>query len=72
MLDTDIPKRLPQQPVASVFGTESTEDEFAPAKKVMTNAKAVSPDSLPVELLKLGLEQERVVLTELQRLITLI
>ena len=29
MLDTDISKRLPQQPVASALGTEPTEEEVA-------------------------------------------
>ena len=50
MLDPDIPKRLPQQPVASALGIEPTEENIAAAKKAMTNAKAVTPDGLPVEL----------------------
>ena len=54
MLDPDIPKRLPQHPVASALGIEPTE-EIATAMKAMANAKAVGPDGLPAELLKLGL-----------------
>ena len=46
MLDPDIPKRLPQHPVASALGTEPTEEEIATAMEAMTNAKAVGPDGL--------------------------
>ena len=55
MLDPDIPKRLPQQPVASTLRIEPTEEEIATAMKAMANEKAVGPDGLPAELLKLGL-----------------
>ena len=73
MLDADIPKRLPQHPVASALGIEPTEEEIATAMKAMANAKAVEPDGLPAELLKLGLQQEdRTILRELHRLTTLI
>ena len=58
MLDPDIPKWLPQQPVVSVLGIKPTEKEVATAMKAMTNAKAVGPDGLPAELLKLGLQQD--------------
>ena len=71
-LDLDIPKRLPQQPVASALGIKPTEEEIARAMKAMANAKAVGPDGLPVELLKLGLQQDRTILLELHRLTTLI
>ena len=72
MLDPDIPKRLPQHPVVVALGIEPTEEEIATAIKAMTNAKAVGPDALPVELLKLGLQQDRTILLELHRLTTLI
>ena len=74
MLDVDIPKRLPQHPVASTLGIEPTEEEIATAMKamVMANAKAVEPDGLPAELLKLGLQQDRNILRELDRLTILI
>ena len=62
MIDADIPKRLPQHPVASAFGIEPTEEEIATAMKAMANAKAVGPDGLPAELLKLGLQQDRTIL----------
>ena len=70
MLDPDIPKRLSQHPVASALGIELTE-KIATALKAMANAKAVGPDGLPAELLKLGL-QDRTILLELCRLTTLI
>ena len=66
MLDLDIPKRLPQQPVASAFGIEPTEEEIA------TAMKAVEPDGLLAELLKLGLQQDPTILLEFHRLTILI
>ena len=49
MLDPDIPKRLPQQPVVSALGIKPKEEEIATAIKAMANAKAVGPDGLPAE-----------------------
>ena len=72
MLDADITKRLPQHPVASALVIEPTEEEIATAMKAMANAKAVGPDGLPAELLKLGLQQDRTILQELHRLTILI
>ena len=72
MLDPDIAKKLPQHPVASAVGIEPTEEEIATATKAMADAKAVGPDGLPVELLKLGLQKDRTILLELHRLSTLI
>ena len=71
-LDPDIPKRLPQQPVASALGIKPTEEEIATGMKAMANAKEVGPDGLPMELLKLGIQQDRTILLELHRLNTLI
>ena len=71
MLDLHIPKRLPQHPVASALGIEPTKKETATARKTVANAKAVGPDGLPVELLKLGLQQDQTILLELHRLTTL-
>ena len=72
MLDPDIPKSLPQQAVASALGIEPTEEEIARAMKTMANEKAVGPDGLPAELLKLELQQDRTILLEFHRLTTLI
>ena len=72
MLDPYTPKRLPQQPVPSALGIESTEEEIAIAMKAVANAKTVGPDGFPVELLQLGLQQDRTILLELHRLTTLI
>ena len=55
MLDPDIPKRLPQQPIASALGIESTEEGGAKAMRAMAKTKAVGSDGLPGKLLKLGL-----------------
>ena len=59
MIDPDIPKRLPQQPVMSALGIEPTEEEIATVVKTMANEKPVGPDGLPKELLKLGLQQDK-------------
>ena len=72
MLDPDIPERLPKHPVASALGIKPTETEIATAIKAMASAKAVGPDGLPAELLKLGLQQDWTILLELHRLTTLI
>ena len=68
MLDADITKRLSQHQVESALGIEPAEEEIATAMKAMANAKAVGSDVLPVELLKLGLQQDRTILRELHRL----
>ena len=49
MLDPDIPKRLPQHPVASALGIEPMDEKIATAMKTMANTKAAGPDGLPVE-----------------------
>ena len=72
IIDPDIPERLLHQSVASAFGTEPTEGEVASAMKTMADAKAVRLVGLPVELLKLGLYQDRTVFLEFDRLTTLI
>ena len=72
MLDPDISKTLPQQSIVSVLGIEPTEKEIATAMKARANVKATGPDGLPVELLKLGLQQGRITLLELHWLTTLI
>ena len=72
MLDPGIPKRLPQQPVASALGIKPTEEEIATATKATANAKAVRPDGFPAELLKLELQQDRTILLGFHRLTTLI
>ena len=72
MLDLDLSERLPQQPVVSALATQPTEEEVATAIKAMANAKAVGSEGLPVDFKKLGLPQDRAVLIELHRLVTLI
>ena len=60
------------QPISSALEIEPTEDEIATAIKTTANEKAVGPDGLPAELLKLGLQQNRTILLEVHRLTTLI
>ena len=72
MVDSDIPKRPPQHPVVSALGIEPTEEIATAMEAMANNAKAVRPDDLPAELLKLGLQQDRTILLELHRLTTLI
>ena len=72
MLDPDIPKRLPQQPVAGALGIEPTEEEISAAIKAMANDKSVGADRLHAELMKLGLQQDRTILLEFHRLTPLI
>ena len=50
------------------LGMAPTEEDIATAMKAMANAKAVGPDGLPAELLKLGLQQDWTILLELYRL----
>ena len=47
-----------------------TEEEIALVLLPITNSKAVGTNGLPVELLKLGLNQDRSILREFHRLIT--
>ena len=54
ILYPDIPKSLPQHPVASALGMGPTEKEIATAIKAMANARAVGPDGVPAEMLKFG------------------
>ena len=72
MLGPAISKRLPQHPVASALGIEPAEEEISTAMKAMANAKVVGPNGRSVELLKLGLQQDRAILLELHRLTILI
>ena len=69
-LDHSIIAGIPQHPVAHVLGVEPTKEEVASALRSMANAKAVGPDELPEELLKLGLHHETAVLPEFHRVIT--
>ena len=70
MLNPDIQKGPPQQPVMSALEAEPADEDVATAMKVMANAKTVRLNGLPVELLKLGLQQDRTILLELHGLTT--
>ena len=72
VMDPDIPRRLPKQPVVSALGIGPADEEIATVMKAMANAKAAGPDGLPVDLMKLRLPQDRTILLEFHRLIALI
>ena len=71
-LRLDIIKELPQWPITHDLGVEPTESELIGALRSMANAKAVGPDELPVELLKLGINHDPTVLREFHRVIKLV
>ena len=58
-LRLDIIEELPQWPITHALGVEPTENKLIEALRSMANAKAVGPDELPVELLKLGKNMTR-------------
>ena len=68
-LGLDVIEELPQLPITHALGVEPTEIEFIGALRSMANAKAVGPDELPAELLKLGINHDPTVLREFHRMI---
>ena len=60
---------VPQQPKAHTLGDEPTIEEVAAALRSMGNSKAVGPDELPAELLKLGLHHNPTVFREFHQII---
>ena len=70
-LRLDIIEELPQWPITHALGVEPTENKLIEALRSMANAKAVGPDELPVELLKLGKKHDPTVLREFHRVIKL-
>ena len=68
----DIIEEFPQWPTAYDLGVEPKESELIGALRSMANAKAVGPDELPVELLKLGINHDPTVLREFHRVIKLV
>ena len=71
-LRLDIIEELPQWPITHELGVEPTESKFIGALRSMSNAKAVGPDKLPVEFLKLGIKHRPTVLREFHRVIKLV
>ena len=70
-LRLDILEGLPQWPITHALGVEPTENELIGALRSMANAKAVGPDELLVELLKIGINHDPTVLREFHRVIKL-
>ena len=58
-----------QQPTAHTLGDEPLIEEVTAALRSMGNSKAVGPDELPVELLKLGLHHDPTILREIHQII---
>ena len=71
-LRLDIIEKLPRWPITHELGVEPTENELIRALRSMANAKAVRPDKLPVEPLKLGINHDPTVLQEFYRVIKLV
>ena len=71
-LRLDILEGLPKWPITHALGVEPTQNELIGALGSMANAKAVGPDELPVELLKLGINHDPTVLWEFHRVIKLV
>ena len=71
-LRLDIIEELPQWPITHELGVEPTESELIGALRSMTNEKAVVPDELPVELLKLEINYDPTVPREFHRVIKLV
>ena len=70
-LDPHTTSKLPQQTNEAKLGVKPTEEEIALVLLPITNSKAVGTNGFPVELLKFGLNQDRSILRELHRLITI-
>ena len=69
-LDPTVISKIPQRPITEALGP--MEDEVAAVLRSMANAKAVGPDGVPAELLKLGLHENRTVFRELHRITKLV
>ena len=54
MLDPSVVHSLPQLQICHAQGEPPTRGEVVLAQRRMANAKAMEPDNLPAELLKLG------------------
>ena len=71
-LRLDIIEGLPQWTVTHALGVEPTENELTVALRSMADAKAVGPDALQDEFLKLGLSHDPTLLQELRRVTKLV
>ena len=69
-LDLSIIAGIPQRPISYVLGTKPMEEEVTTALRSIAIAKAMRPDELLVELLKLDLNYDATVLREIHRVIT--
>ena len=63
---------LPLWPITHALGVEPKENELTGALRSMANAKAVGPDELLVELLKLRISHGPIVLREFHRVMKLV
>ena len=65
-------KRLSQWPFTYALGVKPAQNELSKALRSMANAKAVGPDGLPVELLKLRLNNDLTLLWEFHGMINVV
>ena len=68
-LRLDIIEELLQWPITHAQGVEPAENELIGTLRSIAHTKAVGPDELPVELLKLGINHDPTVLREFHRVI---
>ena len=68
-LNPGMVEEFPQQPTAHTLGDEPTIEEVAATLRSRGNSKAVGPDELPVELLKLGLHHNPTIFREFHQII---
>ena len=71
-LRLDIIKGLPKRPVTHALGFKPTQNEVFAAFRSMTNAKAVEPDELLVELLNPSLNHDPTELRAFHRIFKLV
>ena len=71
-LRLEIIEGLPQWRVTHALGAEPIENELTEFLRSMAKAKAVRPDELSVEILKLGLNHDPTVLQEFHRVVKLV
>ena len=71
-LDPDIIGGIPQCSIRLSLGAEPTEGGVTVALGSVTNAKAVGPDELSVELFKLGLRHEPTLLQTFLRVMEMV
>ena len=69
LLDPSIVNSLKEYPACASLGIEPTIEEVREAISKMANGKAMGPDDIPVELLKLGLHDDSIIVDEFYKIV---